>query len=80
MLVAKRKKETYVALLYQLLSIDDLSQNANHQTVRCNVLQAKESEIFFVIYFQVFAVPGLAPPQIGESAPAQPIAAFPVHK
>jgi len=49
MLAAKRKEETYVALLYQLLSIDDLSQNANHQTVRCNVLQAKESEIFFAI-------------------------------
>jgi len=35
---------------------------------------------FNVIYLLVFAHPGLAPPQIGESVPAQPIAAFPVHK
>jgi len=49
MLAAKRRKETYVALLYQLLFTDDLSQNADHQTARCNVLQAKESEIFFAI-------------------------------
>lgn len=33
-----------------------------------------------VIYFQVFAVPGLAPPRIGQSASAQLIAAFPGHK
>jgi len=49
MLAAKKKEETYVALLYQLLFTDDLLQNANHQIVRCNALQAKESEIFFVI-------------------------------
>ncbi len=49
MLAAKRRKETYVALLYQLLSTNDLLQNADHQTVRCNALQAKESEIFFAI-------------------------------
>jgi len=49
MLAAKRRKETYVALLYQLLFTDDLLQNADHQTAKCNVLQAKESEIFFAI-------------------------------
>ncbi len=49
MLAAKRRKETYVALLYQLLSTDDLLQNADHQTARCNAFQAKESEIFFAI-------------------------------
>jgi len=49
MLAAKRKRETYVALLYQLLSTDDLSQNADCQTARCNALQAKESEILFAI-------------------------------
>jgi len=38
MLAAKRKKETYVALFYQLLFTDDLSQNADHQTARCNAL------------------------------------------
>ncbi len=31
------------------LSTDDLLQNADHQTAKCNTLQAKESEIFFVI-------------------------------
>jgi len=36
--------------------------------------------IYNVIYLLVFAHPGLAPPQIGESVSAQPIAAFPVHK
>ncbi len=45
MLAAKRRRETYVALLYQLLSTDDLSQNADCQTARCDALQAKESEI-----------------------------------
>jgi len=49
MLAAKRKRETYVALLYQLLSTDDLSQNADCQTARCNALQAKELEILFAI-------------------------------
>ncbi len=49
MLAAKRRKETYVALLYQLLFTDDLSQNADHQTARCNALQAKESEILSAI-------------------------------
>jgi len=49
MLAAKRREETYVTLFYQLLSIHDLSQNANHQTARCNALQAKESKILFVI-------------------------------
>ncbi len=49
MLAAKKKEETYVALLYQLLSINDLSQNADHQTAKCNALQAKESEILFAI-------------------------------
>ncbi len=49
MLATKRREEIYVALLYQLLSTDDLSQNADHQTARCNVLQVKESEIFFAI-------------------------------
>jgi len=49
MLAAKRRKETYVALLYQLLSTDDLLQNANHQTARCNALQVKESEILSAI-------------------------------
>jgi len=42
MLAAKKRKETYVALLYQLLST---LQNADHQTARCNALQAKESKI-----------------------------------
>jgi len=49
MLAAKRREETYIALLYQLLFTNDLSQNADHQTVRCNALQAKESKIFFAI-------------------------------
>ncbi len=49
MLAAKRRKETYVALLYQLLSTNDLLQNENHQTAKCNALQAKESKIFFAI-------------------------------
>ncbi len=49
MLAAKKKEETYVALFYQLLSTDDLSQNADHWTARCNALQAKESEIFSAI-------------------------------
>jgi len=49
MLATKRRKETYVTLFYQLLFTDDLLQNANHQTARCNALQVKESEIFFVI-------------------------------
>jgi len=49
MLAAKRRKETYVALFYQLLFINDLLQNADHQTARCNALQAKESVIFSAI-------------------------------
>jgi len=49
MLATKRRKETYVALLYQLLFTNNLSQNANHQTARCNALQVKESKIFFAI-------------------------------
>ncbi len=48
-LAAKKRKETYVALLYQLLSTDDLLQNADCQTARCNALQAKESKILFAI-------------------------------
>ena len=49
MLAAKKREETYVTLLYQLLSTDDLSQNADHQTARCNALQAKELKILFAI-------------------------------
>jgi len=49
MLAAKKKRETYVALLYQLLFTDDLSQNADYQTARCNALQVKESKILFAI-------------------------------
>jgi len=49
MLAAMKKRETYVALLYQLLFINDLSQNADHQTARCNALQVKESKILFAI-------------------------------
>ncbi len=49
MLAAKRRRETHVALLYQLLSTNDLSQNANHQTAKCNALQAKELKIFSAI-------------------------------
>ena len=45
MLAAKRREEAYVALFYQLLSTDDVSQNADRQAARCNALQAKESEI-----------------------------------
>jgi len=49
MLAAKKRRETYVILFYQLLSTDDLSQNANHQTARCNAFQVKESKILFAI-------------------------------
>jgi len=49
MLAAKKRKETYVTLFYQLLSTNDLLQNADYQTARCNALQAKESEIFSAI-------------------------------
>jgi len=49
MLAAKRRKETYVALLYQLLFTDDLLQNTDHQIARCNALQVKESKILFAI-------------------------------
>ncbi len=49
MLAAKRREETYVALFYQLLLTDNLSQNADHETAKCNALQAKESEILFAI-------------------------------
>jgi len=49
MLAAKRKEETYITLFYQLLFTDDLLSNADHQTVRCNALQAKESKILFAI-------------------------------
>ncbi len=49
MLAAERREETYVALFYQLLSTDDLSQNADHQTAKCDALQAKESEILSAI-------------------------------
>ncbi len=49
MLATKRKEKTYVALLYQLLFTDDLSQNADHQTARYITLQAKESKILFAI-------------------------------
>jgi len=49
MLAAKKEKETYVALFYQLLSTDNLLQNANHQTAKCNTLQAKESKILSAI-------------------------------
>ncbi len=38
MLAAKKREETYVTLLYQLLFTNDLSQNADHQTARCNAL------------------------------------------
>ncbi len=38
MLAAKKREETYVALSYQLLFTNDLLQNADHQTVRCNAL------------------------------------------
>ncbi len=49
MLAAKKREETYVALFYQLLSTDDLSQNVDYQIARCNAFQAKESKILFVI-------------------------------
>jgi len=49
MLAAKKREETYITLFYQLLFTNDLSQNADHQTAKCNALQAKESEIFFAI-------------------------------
>jgi len=49
MLAVKRREKTYVVLFYQLLSINNLSQNADHQTTRCNALQAKESKILFAI-------------------------------
>ena len=49
MLAAKKKRETYIILFYQLLFTDDLSQNADHQTVKCNVLQVKELKILFAI-------------------------------
>jgi len=49
MLTAKKREETYVALLYQLLFINNLSQNADYQTARCNALQAKESKILSAI-------------------------------
>ncbi len=49
MLAAKKRKETYVTLLYQLLLTNDLLQNADHQIAKCNALQAKESEIFSAI-------------------------------
>ncbi len=49
MLAVKRRKEIYVALFYQLLSTNNLSQNVNCQTARCNALQVKESKILFVI-------------------------------
>ncbi len=49
MLAAKRKEETYITLFYQLLSTDNLLQNTDCQTARCNALQAKESKIFFAI-------------------------------
>jgi len=49
MLAAKKRRETYVILFYQLLSTDDLSQNADHQTAKCNAFQVKESEILFAI-------------------------------
>jgi len=49
MLAAKRRRETYITLFYQLLSTDDLLQNVDHQTAECNAFQTKESEIFFAI-------------------------------
>jgi len=49
MLTAKKREKTYITLFYQLLFTDDLSQNADHQTARCNALQAKESKILFAI-------------------------------
>jgi len=49
MLAAKKREETYITLFYQLLFTNDLLQNADHQTARCNALQMKESKIFFAI-------------------------------
>jgi len=49
MLTAKRRRKTYVTLFYQLLSTDNLLQNADHQTAKCNALQTEESKIFFAI-------------------------------
>ncbi len=49
MLTTKKRRKTYVTLLYQLLSTDDLLQNTDHQIARCNALQVKESKIFFAI-------------------------------
>ena len=49
MLTAKKREKTYITLFYQLLFTYDLSQNADHQTARCNALQAKESKILFAI-------------------------------
>jgi len=49
MLAAKKREETYITLFYQLLFTNDLLQNADHQTARCNALQVKESKILFVI-------------------------------
>jgi len=49
MLATKRKKEIYITLFYQLLSTDDLLQNADHQTAKCNMLQAKELKILSAI-------------------------------
>ena len=49
MLAAKKREETYITLFYQLLFTDDLSQNADHQTARCNALQMKESKILSAI-------------------------------
>jgi len=49
MLAAKKRRKTYITLFYQLLFTNNLSQNADHQTARCNALQVKESKIFFAI-------------------------------
>ncbi len=49
MLAAKKRRKTYITLFYQLLFTNDLSQNADNQTARCNALQVKESKIFFAI-------------------------------
>ena len=45
MLAAKGRGEAYVALPYQLLSTDDVSQDADRQAARCGALQAEEPEI-----------------------------------
>ncbi len=49
MLAAKKREETYITLFYQLLFTNDLSQNADYQTAKCNAFQAKESKILFAI-------------------------------